>query len=151
METPLTAILSPEISAKSYFTARKPNYILAGTALFFGIPCILAYAVKQYAIAICCGLILVSSVVFHQNPTEYTFWFDQVMIIVFTLIVGRMVLKKSLWLLMVIVCILAYAYLIYYGPLDSVCARHPNRTVSSLWHGTLHVIPACSLAVFLYV
>jgi hypothetical protein len=151
METPLIAILQPENSAKTYFTAREPNYILVGTALFFVIPCILAYRVKQYAISICCLLILASSIVFHQNPTEFTFWFDQVMIVVFTLIVGRMVLKKSLWLLLAIVCILAYAYLIYYGPLNSACARHPDKTVSSLWHGTLHIIPACGLSAFLYV
>lgn len=150
MDTPLTAILSPETTAKSYFTARKPNYILVGTSLFFILPCILAYMVKQYAISICCFLILASSVAFHQNPTEFTFWFDQVMIVVFTLIVGRIVLKKSLWLLLAIVGILAYAYTIYYGPLDSVCTRHPDRTVSSLWHGTLHIIPACGISAFLY-
>jgi len=151
MEPPLKAILSAESSSKSYFTAREPNYILVGTALFFIIPCILAYRVKQYAISICCFLILASSVAFHQNPTEFTFWFDQVIIVLFTLIVGRMVLTKNLWLLLAIVCIIAYAYIIYYGPLDSVCARHPDKTVSSLWHGTLHIIPACGLSIFLYI
>ena len=150
METPLEAILPPETTAKSYFTATEPNYILVGTALFFVIPCILAYNVKQYAIAICCVLILASSIAFHQNPTEYTFWADQIMIGLFILIVGRIVLKKNIWILGVMIGLLAYAYLIYYGPLASVCAYHPDRTVASLWHGTLHIIPACGLSAFLY-
>jgi hypothetical protein len=124
--------------------------MLVGTALTFMIPCIVAYTVKQYAISLCCLLILISSVAFHQNPTHVTYWTDQLILVLFVLVAGSIIFKKSPYILLAIAGFLAYAYLIFYGPLESVCAYHPDRTVASLWHGTLHIIPACGLTAFLY-
>lgn len=129
------------------FKAREPNYILVGTALTFMIPYAVGYFRGYYIAALACLLILISSVAFHQNPTHLTYWTDQVMISLFILMGGILAFQKSTWLLLAILGFLVYAVLIFYGPLESVCAYHPEPVVASLWHGSLHIIPAIGITL----
>lgn len=145
MEMPIKALASPG----KRWLATGPNYFLVTSALFFIIPCIVAFRVKQYFVSLACFMILVSSVAFHQHPVPFTYWADQLMIVIFAMAVSILAFKKNPWFLLCIVLFITYSFLIFYGPFAPDAAQHPDRTVSSLWHSTMHILPAGGTALIL--
>ena len=137
------------VSPEPKWLATGPNYFLVTSALFFIIPCIAAYRAKQYFVSLACFMILVSSVAFHQNPAPFTYWADQLTIVIFAMAVSILAFKKNPWFLLAIVLFMAYSFLIFYGPFASTSTHHPDRTVSSLWHSTLHILPACGATLII--
>lgn len=71
------------------------------------------------------------------------------MIVIFAMAVSILAFKKNPWFLLAIVLFMAYSFLIFYGPFAPDAAQHPDRTVSSLWHSTMHILPAGGTALIL--
>ena len=128
------------------FRAREPNYILVTSSLAFAVPSLVAYTYGQYLTSQICSLLLMSSIQYHGQPSQLSFLLDQLMILVFVvrgIYVGYLL---GFYGLLVAAFLNGYSIFIYYGPWSHSFAYHPNNSIASLWHSSMHILIAFTYA-----
>ena len=122
----------------SLLVKNEPNYILVATSCAYAAPAIAAYLHNEFLLSQLCSLLIITSIQYHGNPSRISFLLDQFAIYMFVL--------KALYVNFTGFCgILAYAVFIHYGPYNHHLTHHPHYIIASLWHGSLHIIPAVAV------
>jgi len=137
------------IDNRSLFDTR-PNHTLAFTGSLFIVSSWIAFAYDNYITSLLSFALSMTSVSYHLDRTFTTFLLDQVALYS---VVARSFIDgyNGEWPgLLIAFVINGYNLFIYFGPMANYMAFHPDQTIATRWHMSIHIFAILSIIVQQY-
>ena len=122
-----------------------PNYTLALSASHFLLSSWIAFAYENYITSLLSFTLGLTSVTYHLNRTFIPFLLDQIAVYG---VIGRSFIdgyNGGVPGLTIAVVINSYNLFIYFGPMAKYMIFHPNRTIATRWHISMHIFAILSI------
>lgn len=123
----------------------SPNYTLALSGSLFILSSWIAFAHENYITSILSFALSLTSVSYHLNRTFIPFLVDQIAVYG---VIGRSFIdgyNGGVPGLTIAFIINGYNLFIYFGPMAKYMAFHPNRTITTRWHMSIHIFAILSI------
>jgi hypothetical protein len=120
----------------------EPNYLLAATAtLGFGILAVCSYLVSGWTAMAPLSLgIVASSIWFHTQKTQLSYWVDQGTILLWLANAFKEAVSKGVIATGLAILAALYNILVFFvGWMGSTYGFSPNRKISTLFHASTHL------------
>lgn len=117
----------------------KGDPVLALSGSLFSISFFVSYLYGNYITAGANCLLAATSIVFHLYSTPVTFLIDQVAL--YTVVARSFVdgYNGGLYGMTIPVVINTYNYIVFFSPYSKYLEFHPNKTIGTFFHSTLHI------------
>jgi len=128
----------------------RPNHTLALSGSLFIISSWIAFAYENYITSLLSFALSVTSVSYHLDRTFTTFLLDQVALYS---VVARSFIDgyNGEWPgLLIAFVINGYNLFIYFGPMANYMVFHPDQTIATRWHMSIHIFAILSIIVQQY-
>jgi len=118
----------------------QPNFNLATSGSFFIISGAVAYYYGNYITCVLNCLLGMSSILFHVARTPHLFILDQILIVSVVLRGFVDGFYGSIQGILLAVIANAYSWIIYFSPFKKLFAYHPESSIATRWHMSMHVL-----------
>ena len=124
----------------------EKNNINVYSACLFLINIIAGYKYKYNLYTILFTLLWITSVIYHSNPNNYTYYIDQVAVFSVVFYGGYIFCKNCIWTTIldkfICICIIATflgtIFLYHYGKKTNTLCKDPCKKTGQLYHALLH-------------
>ena len=118
-------------------TKGEPVIALSGS--LFSLSFFVSYLYGNYITAVANFVLAVTSIAFHLYCTPVTFLMDQVAL--YTVVARSFVdgYNGGLYGMTIPVVINTYNYIVFFSPYSKYLEYHPNKTIGTFFHATIHL------------
>ena len=118
-------------------TKGEPVIALSGS--LFSLSFFVSYLYGNYITAVANFVLAVTSIAFHLYCTPVTFLMDQVAL--YTVVARSFVdgYNGGLYGMTIPVVINTYNYIVFFSPYSKYLEFHPNKTIGTFFHATIHL------------
>lgn len=125
--------------------------MLSYSSLLFLVPCVYAYKNSHRVASLILGSLTGTSILYHSYKHPVTYWLDQVA--VYSTVLSAFVYgyQGGFYVLLIpTVGNLWNSYVYFYGYRNKCLSFHEDRSVSDVWHATIHLVSSFSYLLLLY-